>query len=132
MIEGRDLMIKLIERVAEHYDVQEMEFGRSYRWCPECAVVECDCGQRMTLKMLEIIGSGVICECGAELSASIREEVVIDLLDEDTAIHPWHYDTQAQADQHLRDEAAYPESSPWRYNDVTSGLGDDKERWKKT
>ena len=55
------------------------------------------------------------------------------LLDEDyEAHHPWHYDTQAQTEQHLRDEAAYPENSPWRYNDVTSGLmDDDEQRWKK-
>jgi hypothetical protein len=60
--------------------------------------------------------------------------VVIELLDEDdAAIHPWHYDTQAQAEQHLRNEAAYPEDSPWRYNDVTSGLmmEDDEECWQK-
>jgi hypothetical protein len=46
--------------------------------------------------------------------------------------HPWHYDLQSQEDQHLRDEAAYPEGSPWRYNDVTSGLMDDEEEcWKQ-
>jgi hypothetical protein len=132
MVGGRDLVMKVIKRVAEHYDVQQVEFGRSYRWCPECVVLECDCGKRMSLKRLEIVGSGVICECGAELSARICEEVVIELLDEDAAIHPWDYDTQAQTDQHLRDEAAYPENSPWRYNDVTSGLmNDDEQRWEK-
>jgi hypothetical protein len=53
------------------------------------------------------------------------------LRDEDE--HPWHYDEQSQADQHLRDEKACPEDSPWRYNDVTTSgfVGDDKERWKK-
>jgi hypothetical protein len=127
--------VRVIERVAEHYDTQEVEFGRIYRWCPECVVVECDCGERMTLKRLDIIiGSGFTCkECGAKVSPRIREEVVIELLDEDdAAIHPWHHDAQAQAEQHLRDEAAYPEDSPWRFDDVTSGfVGDDEQRWKK-
>ena len=126
--------MQIIERVAEHYDTQEMEFGRIYRWCPECVVVECDCGKRMTLKRSDIISSGFICEeCSAKVSPSIREEVVIELLDEDdAAIHPWHYDAQAQAEQHLRDEAAYPEASPWRFHDVTLGfVGDDGQRWKK-
>jgi hypothetical protein len=128
-------VVKVIERVAEHYDVQEVEFGRSYRWYPECIVLECDCGERMTLKRLDIIGSGFTSceECGAEVSSRIREEeVVIELLGKDAAIHPWHYDTQAQAEHHLRDEAAYPEDSPWRYNDITTGLmGDEEECWQK-
>ena len=134
-IRGRDLVVEVIERVAEHYDVQEVAFGRSYLWCPECFVIECDCGKRVTLTRSDIIiGSGFTCEeCGAKVSGRIRAEVIIELLDEDdAAIHPWHYDTQAQAEQHLRDEAAYPEDSPWRYNDVTSGLkGDDEECWQK-
>jgi hypothetical protein len=127
--------VRVIERVAEHYDTQKVEFGRVYRCGPECVVVECDCGERMTLKRLDIIiGSGFTCkECGAKVSPRIREEVVIELLDEDdAAVHPWHHDAQAQAEQHLRDEAAYPEDSPWRFDDATSGfVGDDEQRWKR-
>ena len=37
--------------------------------------------------------------------------------------HPWFYDAQSRAQQRLRDEAAYPEGSPWRYDDVTSDNG---------
>ena len=128
--------MQVIQRVAEHYDTQEIEFGRIYRWCPECVVVECDCGERMTLRRLDIIiASKLTCEeCGAKVSPRIREEVVIELLDEDdAAIHPWHHDNQAQAEQHLHDETAYPEDSPWRFDEVTtSGFVDvDEERWKK-
>ena len=63
------------------------------------------------------------CECGKANTARIREELVIQLLDEEyeTHHHPWFYDAQEQAKQHKRDEAAYPKESPWRYNDVTSG-----------
>jgi hypothetical protein len=126
--------VQVIERVAEHYDTQEMEFGRIYCWCPECVVVECKCGKRRTLTRSALIGVKPDCECGMDQAGDVREEVVLELLDEDYEAHhhPWHYDTQAQAEQHLRDEAAYPEDSPWRYNDVTSGLTDDDEqRWKK-
>ena len=127
-------MMQVIERVAEHYDAQNMEFGRIYKWCPERVVVECKCGKRMTLKRFDLIEAGAYCECGMEHTASVREEVVIQLLDEDYEAHhhPWRYDVQSQGDQHLQDEAAYPEGSPWRYNDVTTGLmDDDEERWKK-
>jgi hypothetical protein len=41
--------VQVIERVAEHYDTHETEFGRIYHWCPECVVVECKCGKRKTL-----------------------------------------------------------------------------------
>ena len=70
--------------------------------------------------------------CGTEHSALIRaiEEREGQLPDKST--HPWHHDGQEQAEQHRQDEAVYSEDSPWRYNDVTSGLGDDKERWNKT
>jgi hypothetical protein len=126
--------VQVIERIAEHYDTQEMEFGRIYSWCPECVVVECKCGKRRTLTRSALIEVKPDCECGADNTASVREEVVLELFDEDYEAHhhPWHYDTQAQAEQHLRDEAASPEDSPRRYNDVTSGfVGNDEERWKK-
>jgi hypothetical protein len=134
MVGGRNLVMKVIERVAEHYDVQEVEFGRTYIWCPEGVVLECKCGKRMTRSRADLIATQPDCECGMEHTNSVREEVVLELLDDDheTHQHPWRYDLQSQAHQHLRDEAAYPEGSPWRYNDVTSGLiGDEEERWKK-
>jgi hypothetical protein len=126
-------MTKIIERVAEHYDTKEMEFGRTYRWCPECVVLECTkCGKQMTLTRSELINTQPDCECSRGHTARVREEVVIHLVDEDYEAHhyPWRYDLQSQADQHLRDEVAYPEGSSWRYNDVTTGLMDDEERWR--
>jgi hypothetical protein len=134
MVQGRILVMKVIERVAEHYDTQAVEFGRIYRWCPECVVLECSkCGKKMSLTRSELIDTSPDCECGRGHTARVREEAVIQLLDEDYEAHhhPWRYDLQSQADQHLRDEAAYPEGSSWRYEDVTSGLMDDEGRWKK-
>jgi len=114
--------MRVVERVAEHYDVQEVPFGRDYRWSPEQVVLECICGKKITLKRSEIIGSEVIrCECGKGDTARIWEELVIQVIDEEYEAHhhPWDHDAKAQDNQHLRDEAAYPADSPWRYNDVT-------------
>ena len=127
-------MTKIIERVAEHYDTQETEFARTYTWCPEYVVLECTkCAKKMTLTRSELIDTQPDCECGKGHTASAREEVVLQLVDEDYEAHhhPWRYDLQSQEAQHLREEAAYPEGSSWRYNDVTAGFVGDEERWKK-
>jgi hypothetical protein len=128
--------MKVVERVAEHYDTQEVEFGRIYIWCPESIVLECSkCAKRITLTRSELIDTHPDCECGKDRTARAREEIVIQLVDEEYEAHhhPWRYDLQSQANQHLRNEAAYPEGSSWRYNDVTSGLmDDDEECWKKS
>ena len=118
--------MRVIERIAEHYDVQEMPFGRDYKWSPEQVILECKCGERTTHKRSEIIGSEVIsCECGKDDAAHIREELVIQVVDEEYEAHhhPWDHDAKAQAKQQLRNEAAYPKDSAWRYNDVTARNG---------
>ncbi len=114
-------MVEVIERTEGRYDTYEVEFGTVYRWCPECVVVECDCGERPTLT-----ASMTICsECGADHTVGIQQELQSHqpevlgqkLEDYEATHHPWLHDTQAQEDQHLRDEAAYPKDSPWRYNE---------------
>ena len=119
--------MRVIERVAEHYAVQEMPFGRDYKWSPEQVILECSkCGKKTTHKRSEIIGSELIsCECGKANTAHIREELVIQLIDEeyDAHHHPWDHDAKAQAKQHLRNDAAYTKDSAWRYNDVTARHG---------
>ena len=42
-------MTTVIERTQGHYEVQETSYGKAYVWCPECVVVECDCGERPIL-----------------------------------------------------------------------------------
>jgi hypothetical protein len=85
--------MRVIERVTEHYDARVTEFGRIYRWCPECVVVERKCGRRTHLKRSDPIDAGADCECGMEHTDSVREELVIRLLDEDYEAHhhPWRY-----------------------------------------
>ncbi len=41
---------QVIEHVEAHYEVQAMEMGTLYRWCPESVVIECDCRQSFTVE----------------------------------------------------------------------------------
>ncbi len=102
-------MTRIIENIKAHYETHEVPFGRGYEWHPGHIIVECDCGERFPLTATSTTAT---CQCGADLGAIV-------------------HDTQEQEKQHRQDEAAYSEDSSWRYNDVTSGLGDDVERWKK-
>lgn len=79
-------MMTTIERTEGHYDVQEVEFGRVYRWCPGCVVLECDCGERLTLT-----NSVNTCNrCGANHATAVREKLADDRLG-DEALRPWRY-----------------------------------------
>jgi hypothetical protein len=126
-------MSKIIQSVQAHYETLEVPFGRIYHWEQAHVTLECDCGETLTFSGTS--SAIVTCQCGAPYGALVgdihyREE---HLGDEDE--HPWHYDLRSQEAQHLRDEAAYPEGSAWRYNDVTASgfvVGDeDEERWEK-
>ena len=122
-------MSQVIEQVEAHYDTVEVPFGRIYQWHQAHLTLECDCGETLTFSGSSAILTCI--RCGAQYGALVND---IHYREEHLGVeevHPWHYDLQSQEDQHLRDEAAYPEDSPWRYNDVTAGLGDDEERWKK-
>ena len=116
-------MTKIIARVEEHYEVNEAPFSRTYEWHPACVTLECDCGEKLTFTSASAAAS--ICRCGTDHGAIIQDIQAREgrLGDEDT--HPWQHDAKGQAQQRLRDEAAYPEGSSWRYNDVTSRNNDD-------
>ena len=87
--------MRVVERIAGHYEVQDVEFGKVYTWRPESVVAECECGQRATFERSDIVGgSASACECGKDPTAGIREDLVTGLLDEeedDRALHPWRY-----------------------------------------
>lgn len=77
----------MVERIKGHYDVQEVEFGRVYRWCPERVVAECGCGA----KMLLTASSATCRRCGTDLSSNIPEGSATDQPDAET-LHPWRYE----------------------------------------
>jgi hypothetical protein len=115
-------MTQIIENAEAHYETHEVPFGRTYEWHQAHVILECDCGER-----LKLTSSITTCRwCGADHAEDLLreeegEEVVGHRQLGDEVLHPWHYDTQEQTEQHLRDVAAYPKDSPWRYNDITSG-----------
>jgi len=66
-------MVRIIEQAEGHYEAHEVEeFGRVYRWYPESVVVECDCGERLTLTAYK-----TTCGCGVDHAAIIREELFV-------------------------------------------------------
>jgi hypothetical protein len=76
---------KVIEYIEAHYQVEDVEMGKVYRWCPERAVVECGCANSETF----IAFRKPICsdECGEDLTGALRE--VLDARSEDEGDHPW-------------------------------------------
>ena len=104
-------------------------FSRCYKWHPASVTLVCDGGEELTLTDASIDST---CQCGADHSAVSNDIRARENQMPDEVTHPWDYEPREQAAQHLRDEAAYPEGSPRRYNDVTSGfVGNDEQRWKK-
>ncbi len=91
--------MKIVERIPAHYESQEVEdLGRIYRWCPEQVMLECDaCGTTTIHKRSDLLTSIVACgECGARSTASVREELLVDLTIEDEIAHPWRYWTSRE------------------------------------
>jgi len=87
--ERRPVVARVIERIAGSYDVQEVEFGLVYTWCPGSVVVECDCGERPTLT-----SSATTCGCGVDYEAIVWEEFTARRPGDDEVAHPWrslHY-----------------------------------------
>ena len=81
-------MVTVIERAEGRYEIQDVEFGKVYKWYPECVVVECDCGRRPTLT-----NSTTACRCGADHTAVVREELSTQRFGDELP-HPWrslHY-----------------------------------------
>src|SRR3954471_14278775 len=123
-------MRRVTVRIQGHYEVHEDPFSRSYEWHPASLTLLCDCGEELILTSASTTPT---CRCGTDHSALIKDIQEREGQLREAITHPWRHEAKVQAEQHRRDEAAYPEGSPRRYEDVTSGLmEDDEERWKKT
>ena len=80
-------MAKVIERARARYEVEEVEYGKVYRWQPETVVVECTCGEEASL-----IPSETACkECGAEHTGLVRENIPDLQPQNDEYVHPWRF-----------------------------------------
>jgi hypothetical protein len=86
------VLVRIIEQLEGHYEVQDVEFGKVYKWHPDSAIIECECGKRSTYSQSSLIGSVSTCECGEDHMEPIQEEELITPLpEEDEALHPWRY-----------------------------------------
>ena len=111
-------MSQIIENIEAHYETVKVPFGRIYDWHPAHLVLQCDCGETLTFSATTTSAACSCHRCGADYGASVHHLHYREEHPKDEDVHPWHHDRQSRADQHLRDEAACPEDSPWRYNDV--------------
>jgi hypothetical protein len=77
---------KVIECAKARYEVQEVEFGKVYKWRPERVVVECQCGQKLSLT-----ASKTSCaECCRDHVLAVQEASA-DGPQSDQTLHPWRY-----------------------------------------
>jgi Zn finger protein HypA/HybF involved in hydrogenase expression len=74
---------QIIERVKAHYEVQAVEMGTVYRWCPESAVLECNCKTEITLTATKPICP----ECASDHSDIVGE--VLEAEPKDEIERPW-------------------------------------------
>ena len=78
--------MQVIERIGGYYEAQEVPFGVVYQWHPGYLLLECDCGERLTLTCFIATCS----ECGEDHAAVVQEELA-DQCFEDEALRPWRY-----------------------------------------
>jgi len=79
-------VIRVLECIGEHYEVQDVPRARVYRLCPATVWLECECGERLPLTL-----SRTICaECGAD-HTEVIVEVLETRMEEDEGQHPWHF-----------------------------------------
>jgi hypothetical protein len=82
--------VRITQRTKGHYETQDVEYGKVYKWHPESVEIECEeCGNRSTHTRSSLISSLITCECGKDRTAGVREELVFLVLDEDEELHPW-------------------------------------------
>ena len=84
--------MRIIEHTEAHYETQDVEFCRVYKWHPASVMIECEeCGKRSTYTRSSLIDSVITCKCGKDHTARLREELVIQVLEKDEDLHPWRY-----------------------------------------
>ena len=59
----------MIEYIEAGYEVEEVEMGKVYRWCPESVVLECNCKKEITLTATKTICP----ECASDHSDIVGE-----------------------------------------------------------
>ena len=88
---------KVIEHVEGHYESEKVPFGRVYRWCAECTVSECGCGERVTLATSMTTCAG----CGADHADIVRERLATERAQDEEALRPWHLAKECEGNDSL-------------------------------
>ena len=117
-------MVQIVECVQAHYESCEVPFGKIYAWHPAYITLECDCGKKVILTATSITTT-TCSRCSADLGAFVRDIREREGRLPDNLTHPWFYDARERARQHEHDEAAYPEGSRWRYDDITAATNEE-------
>jgi hypothetical protein len=94
------VVTKIELSVQAHYEVEELPYGKDYRWVPARALVECDCGRTMVVDA----GNAVCSGCGSDFADRIRKISERRLPDE--VLRPWRPDYEAQegSEEHREDQ----------------------------
>jgi hypothetical protein len=109
-------MTQVIERLEAHYEVQEVEMGTVYRWCPESVVIECDCGQEFSAEAAKAASCP---RCGAEHTGLLARELEGKALTEEEAYRPVRREYEAW----MKDEGSHPRHFERLYGEgLFSGL----------
>jgi|SRR5215217_5662618 len=82
---GKARYAKVLEYIEGHYESEKVPFGRVYRWCTECVVAECGCGERMILTCSTSACAG----CGMDYAALVEEWLPAERAEADGALRPW-------------------------------------------
>ena len=78
-------MVRVLECVGAHYEVQDVPRARVYRLRPATIALECQCGERPTLTSSKTTCAG----CGADYT-DVIQEVLETHTEEEEGEHPWH------------------------------------------
>ncbi len=81
---GRYPMVRVLECVGAHYKAQDVPRARVYRWCPATVLLECECGERLTLTSLR-----TVCFSCRTDHKNVIAEVLETHTEEDEGHHPW-------------------------------------------
>lgn len=96
-------MATVIRQTEGHYEVEKLPYGKDFNWCPDCVIVQCDCGER-----LELTASETVCVCGADHAALVREELDHrNRTGQDPRLEEEHRRWRTEQDVYLRSEDDY-------------------------
>ena len=77
---------KVIDSIGGYFEPQEVPFGVVYKWHPGYVLLECGCGEGLSLTCSMTTCGG----CGADHVDIVEEELAGQCWEEE-AVHPWRY-----------------------------------------